>query len=71
MKYPFQQLQKTHAAYLDELKRAAAEVIESGWYLRGSQTAAFEKELSAALGVSDSVATGNGDRKSTRLNSSH
>ncbi len=60
MKYPFQQLQKTHAAYLDELKRAAAEVIESGWYLRGSQTAAFEKELSAALGVSDSVATGNG-----------
>ncbi len=60
MKYPFQQLQRTHAACLDELKRAAAEVIESGWYLRGSQTAAFEEELSAAMGVSESVATGNG-----------
>ena len=29
----FQDLQKINARYAEELKRVAAEVIDSGWYL--------------------------------------
>ena len=56
----FQDLQKINARYAEELKRVAAEVIDSGWYLCGERVAAFEQDLSAYLGVPHVVACGNG-----------
>lgn len=41
----FLDLQKVNAQYADELKAAAAEVIDSGWFLQGAQNAAFEAKL--------------------------
>ena len=56
----FQDLQQINARYADELKRAAAEVIDSGWYLMGERVAAFERDLAAYLGRRHAVACGNG-----------
>ncbi len=41
----FLDLQKINAQYADELRKAAAEVIDSGWFLTGERVAAFEKNL--------------------------
>ena len=35
-------LQKINAQYADELKQAAADVIDSGWFLMGNQLSSFE-----------------------------
>ncbi|MDR3338555.1 MAG: DegT/DnrJ/EryC1/StrS family aminotransferase, partial [Candidatus Symbiothrix sp.] len=56
----FLDLQKINAQYAIELKRVAAEVIDSGWFLQGDRVKTFEQELSAYLGVSQVVACGNG-----------
>ena len=56
----FQDIQQINARYADELKRVAAEVIDSGWYLLGERVAAFEKELAHYLGRQQVVACGNG-----------
>lgn len=60
MKYPFQQLSVSNAPYSDLLKEAAAAVIDSGRYLHGPRTEAFERELSEYIGTRHSIATGNG-----------
>ncbi|GHT61876.1 hypothetical protein AGMMS50239_13780 [Bacteroidia bacterium] len=57
---PFLDLQKVNAQYADELKRVAAEVIDSGWFLQGERIAAFEKQLSAFVGVRHTVTCANG-----------
>lgn len=41
----FLDLQKVNAQYADELKAAAAEVIDSGWFLQGEQNRKFEAKL--------------------------
>lgn len=41
----FLDLQKVNAQYADELKAAAAEVIDSGWFLQGTQNQKFETRL--------------------------
>lgn len=41
----FLDLQKVNAQYADELKAAAAEVIDSGWFLQGGQNQKFEAKL--------------------------
>lgn len=46
---PFLRLTDTTAPLADELKAAAARVIDSGWYLNGPETKAFEKELAASV----------------------
>ena len=56
----FLNLKKVNKQYADELKQAAAEVIDSGWYLRGKQLQRFEKSLSGYTGTSYCIATGNG-----------
>jgi dTDP-4-amino-4,6-dideoxygalactose transaminase len=56
----FLDLQKINAAYAEDLKRAAGEVIDSGWYLRGTQTARFEESLARSVGVRHAVAVANG-----------
>ena len=43
----FLDLQKINAQYADELKKAAAEVIDIGWFLQGDQNKKFEAKLAA------------------------
>jgi dTDP-4-amino-4,6-dideoxygalactose transaminase len=57
---PFLSLKDVNARYADELKAAAARVIDSGWYVLGNEVAAFEREFAAYCGVSHAVGVGNG-----------
>ena len=56
----FLDLQKVNAHYADELKKVAAEVIDSGWYLQGEKVNLFEKTFSEFIGVKHAVGVGNG-----------
>lgn len=56
----FLDLQKINAQYEQELKRAAAEVIDSGWYLTGERLKRFESHLAEFLGVNHAVGVANG-----------
>ena len=58
----FNDLQKVNAQYADELKKAAAAVIDSGWYLQGEQNKKIEAKLAAIENVSaeNVVAVANG-----------
>lgn len=47
---PFLRLTDTTAPMAEELKEAAARVIDSGWFLNGPETKAFAKELSDSVG---------------------
>lgn len=57
---PFLSLKDINAQYAEALKAAAAEVIDSGWYLMGKQLEAFEAELSDYIGCKYVVGTANG-----------
>lgn len=56
----FLDLQKINAQYAEELKKVAAEVIDSGWYLLGERLAQFENHLSNYIGTKYAVGVGNG-----------
>lgn len=56
----FLDLQKINAQYADELKQAASDVIDSGWYLQGAQNEKFENELCRLTGAPYAVAVANG-----------
>ncbi|MBI9052565.1 MAG: DegT/DnrJ/EryC1/StrS family aminotransferase [Bacteroidales bacterium] len=56
----FLDLQKINAQYEEELKQAAVQVIESGWYLLGERVEHFERNLSNYTGSSNSIAVANG-----------
>ena len=58
----FLDLQKINALYADELKKAAAEVIDKGWYLQGEQNKRFETKLATFENVAadNVVAVANG-----------
>jgi len=56
----FLDLQKVNALHANELKRVAAEVIDSGWFLQGERVAAFEKQLSEYIGVRHAITCANG-----------
>lgn len=60
MDVPFLSLRDVNARYVDELKAAAARVIDSGWYIMGDELAAFEREFSAHSGAAHTVGVGNG-----------
>lgn len=47
----FLDLQKINAQYNDALKTAATRVIDSGWFLQGAETKAFEEKLARLVGV--------------------
>src|ERR1700734_3354439 len=57
---PFLSLKEVNARYADELKAAAARVIDSGWYILGEELSAFEHEFAAYCGVRHAVGVGNG-----------
>jgi len=56
----FLDLQKINAQYAEELKQAAAEVIDSGWYLLGERVKRFETNLAKYIGVKHAIGVGNG-----------
>ena len=56
----FLDLQKTNAQYAEELKQAAAEVIDSGWFLLGERVKIFEEQFSDYIGVKHTIACANG-----------
>jgi len=56
----FLDLQKINAQYAEEMKQAAAEVIDSGWYLMGQKLEQFENHLAEYIGVKHAVGVGNG-----------
>lgn len=56
----FLDLQKINARYAEELKSAAANVIDSGWYLQGGQNEKFESEYSRYIGTRHTIGVANG-----------
>jgi dTDP-4-amino-4,6-dideoxygalactose transaminase len=56
----FLDLQKINAQYSLELKQAAEEVIDSGWYLLGGHVSKFEKELSEYINTPNAIGVANG-----------
>lgn len=56
----FLDLQKINAVYQDELKAAAAQVIESGWYIMGNSVKQFEKEFADYCGAKHCIGVANG-----------
>ena len=56
----FLDLQKINAQYAEELKQAAAGVIDSGWFLQGERVNAFERQLGDYLGVNHAITCANG-----------
>ncbi|HLF70744.1 MAG TPA: DegT/DnrJ/EryC1/StrS family aminotransferase [Dehalococcoidia bacterium] len=57
---PVIDLKRQHAAMRDELDAAIARVIDSGWFIGGPETKAFESEWAAYCGVEHAVALGSG-----------
>lgn len=49
-----------YLAYKEDIKAAVERVLESGWYLLGAETAAFEREFSDYLGLSHGIGVGSG-----------
>ncbi|MDE6010488.1 MAG: DegT/DnrJ/EryC1/StrS family aminotransferase [Muribaculaceae bacterium] len=58
--YPFLSLGQSNAPYAARLKEAAARVIDSGRFLGGPETAAFERELADYLGARFCIGVSNG-----------
>jgi dTDP-4-amino-4,6-dideoxygalactose transaminase len=56
----FLDLQKINTQYAEELKKVAAEVIDSGWYLLGEQVKQFESSLEAFQEGGIAIAVANG-----------
>lgn len=56
----FLDIQKINAQYAKELKQAAAEVIDSGWYLLGERLRQFETNLANYIGVKHAIGVANG-----------
>jgi dTDP-4-amino-4,6-dideoxygalactose transaminase len=56
----FLDLQKINSKYSEELKEAASEVIDSGWFLQGERVKKFEENLSSYLRTKHVIACANG-----------
>ena len=56
----FLDIQKINVQYAEELKQAAAEVIDSGWYLLGERVKQFETNLANYIGVKHAIGVANG-----------
>ncbi len=56
----FLDLKKINCLYEQELKNACARVIDSGWYIRGNECEAFEREFAKYCGTKYAVGVANG-----------
>ena len=57
---PFLDIEKINQQYASELKKVAAEVIDSGWYLLGERVHQFEKNMAEYIGTRHAIGVGNG-----------
>jgi dTDP-4-amino-4,6-dideoxygalactose transaminase len=57
---PFLNLKTINSRFADELKEAAARVIDSGWYILGREVESFEQEFSAYCGNRYAIGVANG-----------
>ncbi|SHK28349.1 DegT/DnrJ/EryC1/StrS aminotransferase family protein [Fibrobacter sp. UWB12] len=57
---PFLDLKRINEPYKNELDRAAVDVVESGWYIRGRYGEQFERAFAQYCGVKFAVGVGNG-----------
>jgi dTDP-4-amino-4,6-dideoxygalactose transaminase len=60
MKAPFLDLKLINSAYRDDLVAAMTRVLDSGWYVLGSEVESFEKEFAAFCGVKHCLGVANG-----------
>lgn len=60
MKIPILELKPTYLELKEEIDAAYHRVMDSGWYLLGEESTAFETEFAAYVGVDHCVAVGNG-----------
>lgn len=56
----FLPLKDINAQYAQQLKEAASEVIDSGWYLMGEKVKQFESNLANYIGVKHAIGVANG-----------
>ncbi|AJI53963.1 DegT/DnrJ/EryC1/StrS family aminotransferase [Francisella philomiragia] len=56
----FLDLKKINSLYQQELKEACARVIDSGWYIRGTECEAFDREFAEYCGTKYAVGVANG-----------
>ncbi|MDX7887555.1 DegT/DnrJ/EryC1/StrS family aminotransferase [Aeromonas caviae] len=56
----FLSLKAVNAQYQQELKDACARVIDSGWYIMGTELAQFETEFAAYCGTKHAIGVANG-----------
>ena len=54
---PFLDLKSINAQYREELIQAVTDVIDSGWYVQGTQIKAFEQELANYCGTKHTMAS--------------
>jgi dTDP-4-amino-4,6-dideoxygalactose transaminase len=57
---PFLDLRLLNASLRSELLEACERVVDSGWYILGSEVSAFEDEFAAYLGVRHAIGVANG-----------
>ena len=57
---PFLDLKAVNAQYADELKKATARVIDSGWYVQGKECEVFEEEFAEYCGTKHCIGVANG-----------
>lgn len=57
---PFLDLKSINAHYREALIQAATEVIDSGWYIQGTQAKAFEDEFADYCGTKHCIGVANG-----------
>ncbi len=57
---PFLNLQEVNGQYRRQLLQACERVIDSGWYIKGQECEAFEREFAAFCGTSYAVGVANG-----------
>lgn len=60
MNIPYLSLHKITAQHAEEIQHAVSRAVDSGWYLKGSETKAFEQEFSEYTGMSRCIACANG-----------
>ena len=60
MNIPFLDLKTPHEELREELQEAFTQVLESGWFIQGTQLEAFEREYAAFCGTKHCIGVGNG-----------
>ena len=58
--YSLLSLKELNAPYASQIKEAISRVVDSGWFLRGSETEAFEHEMATFMGCKHVIGVANG-----------